>query len=278
MPLYTGLCFFKELVHALFYWSPSCERSRESRHHSYLPNEKTGASRILLCKLFCPWKPPSVIVAVHTNLKYYNYANPRCALVSFFTCTWRRAGEGFSTAAFHSVSHRRAFLSGSWQEGEEHVTNFGAKVDFSYNVEVRRMGTVVSQKRWDAETHEAIQKHWTRSCLCSEGQRCLCPLSICSCLPEWSVSISTKAPSLAGIPCVCSESQGTGNLCVMPSMCLARLYQGFWRVLRPREWALRLDGRGFWKPLALPRARDSPFSAPVFSFVKQLSRSMAIGR
>lgn len=33
-----------------------------------------------------------------------------------------------------------------WQEGEELLTNFGVKVDFSYHVEVRGMATVVTQK------------------------------------------------------------------------------------------------------------------------------------
>lgn len=57
------------------------------------------------------------------------------------------------------VSHRRAFLSRSWQEPEQHVTNLGVKVDFFYNVEVRGLGTVVSEKLGGAEMRNAIQKH-----------------------------------------------------------------------------------------------------------------------
>ena len=53
--------------------------------------------------------------------------------------------EGFQLQ--HSLlSYRCACLSGSWQEGEELLTNFGVKVDFSYHVEVRGTATVVTQK------------------------------------------------------------------------------------------------------------------------------------
>lgn len=100
--------FSKKFGRALFYWSPSCERSWGSRHLSHLPNRKTGAGGILLCKLFCPWKSPSVIVAVHTNLKYCNYANPRCFLVSFFIYTGRKGQakvfKSQHSVLFHTVS------------------------------------------------------------------------------------------------------------------------------------------------------------------------------
>ena len=41
---------------------------------------------------------------------------------------------------FCSVSYRLASLSGSWQEGKEHVTDLGVKVDCADNVEARGWG------------------------------------------------------------------------------------------------------------------------------------------
>lgn len=181
MPLYTGMCFFKKTWTCfVLLESLSCERGWGSRHLYHLPNRKTGASRILLCKLFCPWKSPSVIVAVHTNLKYCDYANPRCFLVSFFIYTGRK-GQAKVFKSQHSVLfHSFAFLSGSWQEREEHVTNFEVKVDFSYNLEVEGMGNMVDQKFWDADGRsDAIQTRWARSALCVQGQKCLRPLAVC---------------------------------------------------------------------------------------------------
>lgn len=43
---------------------------------------------------------------------------------------------------FHTDSPSSQILAG----GREHVTKFGVKVDFSYKVEVRGKGTVVSRK------------------------------------------------------------------------------------------------------------------------------------
>lgn len=89
-----------------------------------------------------------MIAAVHTDLKYYNYANPGCY--------------------FGFLLHMHT-----------------GKVDFSYNkVEAKGTGTVAHPKLRGAEVHNAIWKRWARRALRSEGQRGL-PLPSACWVSSW---------------------------------------------------------------------------------------------
>lgn len=71
---------------------------REVKKADFIPicqMRKWERAESFFVKDLSPEKSPSVIVAVHTNVNYCNYANPRCVLVSFSMSTWRRSGKGF---------------------------------------------------------------------------------------------------------------------------------------------------------------------------------------
>lgn len=69
-------------------------------------------------------------------------------------------------------------------------------------------------------------------CLCFEGQRCPCPVSVCQ-LSSWVIREHQYRGIVLGRHShVCSEAQGISNMYVVPAMCLAWLYQGFWKARR----------------------------------------------
>lgn len=150
--------------------------------------------------------------------------------------------------AFCSVSFGLASLSGAWQEGEEHVMDFGVKVDSAASVEVRGWGL---RSVRDCETlacmmHSRNTGPGVLSVLKARGVSIPFQLTT-SCLPEWSVSRSTEAGRVgrASRPCVCWRwVPGRGWCSVTPLLRPALPPQGARRAQRPREWALRPDTHG----------------------------------
>lgn len=266
MPLYTGLCFFKELVHALFYWSPSYQRSRESRHHSHLTNEKTGTSWILLCKSFCRWKSPLVIVALCTNLKYCHYPKTRCFLVSFFIRTGRRVGQDFKWT--HSaLLHTDLPPSLDPDRRERNRWPTGVKVDSVDSVEARG---------WDCGQSETVRR-WHARCnpetLSQEFSLFWRPEVSPSPSSLWNVVLLSGQWTLAWRRGEWTKPRwhsmgrqwvpGSRQHNVTPPVLPAPLYQGVQRVQRPREWALCSGRPGVWKPDPLLCAVTQPLR-PLF--------------
>ena len=113
---------------------------------------------------------------------------------------------------------------------------------------------------WDAGgPPEVLSKELAVSVLKARGVPV--PFQFASCLPEWSVSISTEASHLAGIRMSAVRPKES----VTCTSCPQCAWHGFIKVSEKhggQEGRLRLGGHGFWKPpalsvhgLTLPRLR-----------------------
>lgn len=147
---------------------------------------------------------------------------------------------------FCSVSYKLASLSGSWQEGEEHVMDFGVKVDSSCNVAVRGWGlwSVRDREMQACMTQSRSTEQGVLSVLKASGVSTL--FQCISCLPEWAVSISTEAWRV---------DQTSRAFCVLP--------------VSPREHVVSLHAQGV-PGTALSRCSKSTEAERVSSQLRQI--------